>query len=106
MAAVLENVAPSDGSSFEEHLAAHELIADYIREGQQSRLTFVVIGEAGEGKSTLINSLIGKDVAKESDGLHKGTNHVVCHKFEQNSVEVKVWDTPGFGLGDEAEESD
>ena len=81
-----------------------DLIHGWLNEGHPS-LEFVVVGEAGQGKSTLINGLLGKEVAKEGDDLDPETQMVEKYFYEENGVAVALWDTPGFGVDtDEKEE--
>ena len=52
----------------------------------------------GMGKSTLVNALMGKDVAKvESPGsinLESVTKNVASYEFTRNGVRAVIWDTP------------
>ena len=77
----------------------------YVRQGEAS-LSVVVVGEAGQGKSSLINGLLGEEIAKESDDLEFATENVDRYEYEQNGVHVVLWDTPGFGVGEDEEEAE
>ena len=61
-------------------------------------------GRTGVGKSTLINCLVGKAVAKEGDDLKPQTMEVQSYTTCLNGVDVTVWDSPGLqdGTGNEA----
>ena len=77
----------------------------YIGQGEAS-LSIVVVGESGQGKSSLINGLLGEEIAKESDDLEFATESVDRYQYEQNGVHVVLFDTPGFGVGDDEEEAE
>ena len=80
------------------------LLRSWLDEGR-SRLGLVVVGEAGQGKSSLINGLLGKEVAKEGCSLNPETEEVANYCYEENGITVSLWDTPGFGVeSDEKEE--
>ena len=58
----------------------------------------MVIGEAGQGKSTLINGLLGKEVATEGDSFVPGMLKIQQYHLNQNGVKIGIWDAPGFGV--------
>ena len=66
---------------------------------RQQTLKLVVIGEAGQGKSTLINGLLGQEVANEGATFKAGTPEIKYYHLNQNGVRIEIWDTPGFGMG-------
>ena len=67
-------------------------------------LGVLIIGATGVGKSTLVNNLLGEDLAEEGDSVESATSTVNCYKGEIQNVPVVVYDTPG--LGDSREDRD
>lgn len=61
-------------------------------------LTIFVVGKTGVGKSSLINSLLGKDIARVSDGVHP-TNHDSIEKCSGTfcGIPTVFYDTRGLG---------
>ena len=61
-------------------------------------LTIFVVGKTGVGKSSLINSLLGKDIARVSDGVHP-TNHDSIEKCSGTfcGIPTIFYDTRGLG---------
>ena len=59
----------------------------------------LVIGRTGVGKSTLINNLLGKEVASVGHTLQSETPAVYPHDHEDSveGVQIVVYDTPGLG---------
>ena len=66
----------------------------------------LVIGETGTGKSTLINNLLGKEVAPVGHSMKSETLEVTPHEVAVEGVPVVVYDTPGLDdvRGEEDEE--
>ena len=56
----------------------------------------LVIGETGAGKSTLINNLLGQEVATVGHTLESETVEVKAHELSVEGVPVVVYDTPGM----------
>ena len=65
------------------------------------QFNFIVIGKTGIGKSTLINGLIGAEVAKVEDGVMKAgvTNKVQSYPRKINGIEILAYDSPGLEDG-------
>ena len=68
------------------------------------QLTILVIGETGVGKSTLVNNLLGEDVAGVGYSMTSATSAVTGYEGTIEGVPVKVYDTPG--LADSRSERD
>lgn len=58
-------------------------------------LVFFVMGRAGWGKSSTVNSLVGQDVCKVDDN-EPTTTEVTGFNFEMNGVQAIIFDTPGL----------
>ena len=56
-------------------------------------------GKTGVGKSSLINGVIGKEVAKEGDSLDRETVTVRAYAFKYHEVDITIWDSPGLQDG-------
>ena len=67
---------------------------------------FIIIGKTGTGKSTLINGLIGAEVAMVEDDLTTEgvTQEVESYTRKINDIEVVAYDSPGLEDGSGKEE--
>ena len=85
--------------------AKNNVGVDQIKEHLQNNIT-AFSGNSGVGKSTLINSLLGKQIAEEGNISRKKkrgkntTTQVLLYKIEENSY---IADTPGFSTFDVSE---
>ena len=78
----------------------------WIKQNSKGQIEILTTGRTGVGKSTLVNAIIGKEVAKQGKNLHAETKNVTCYKMAaEEGVEVVVWDSPGLqdGSGNEEE---
>lgn len=77
-----------------------------MAEASSSRGTasLLFVGRTGVGKSSLINSIAGKEIAKEYDYCDLGTPCVVMYITEYEGRTLRLWDSPG--LSDCAGESE
>lgn len=70
-----------------------------------NEVSIFITGKTGAGKSTLVNGLVGDEVAKEGETLDPETAEVTSYNKEVNGVKVNVWDSPGLqdGTSNEAQ---
>ena len=66
-------------------------------------LSIFVSGKTGGGKSALVNNLVGEKVAEEGAEPDPMTTEVTCYKRNINSIDLKVWDSPGLQDGTDNE---
>lgn len=59
-------------------------------------IKILVTGQVGQGKSKLVNTLIGKAVAKEGVGPRSVTRNIENFTEDINGVQVTIVDTPGL----------
>ena len=59
----------------------------------------LVIGNSGVGKSTLINAVLGEEVAKTGWGTHGTTDRLEIYESNAPSIPFNVIDTIGFEPG-------
>jgi small GTP-binding protein len=82
-----------DGSVFERlHV---ERMKDILQQALQQKLVFLIIGRTGVGKSSTVNTLIGKEVAAVNP-LAVGTESVRFYQVNVQGVTCEVVDTPGL----------
>lgn len=84
-----------------------------VSHNQQDRFRMFVFGKTGAGKSSLINTLLQREVAKEGKSLRAQTSEVKPHRYgvdladcgipplEEfqdtiNDVPITLWDSPGL----------
>ncbi|MCW6051741.1 50S ribosome-binding GTPase [Lyngbya sp. CCAP 1446/10] len=79
-----------------------QAIERMLANNTKKRLVFFVVGRTGWGKSSTVNSLVGKEVSKVND-YESETADVVGFNFEINEIKATVFDTPGLcdGSGNE-----
>lgn len=83
---------------------AREKIKRYFAGGQDS-ISILIAGKMSTGKSTLVNGIVGKLVAKEGNKAFTETTIIVPYETTveipgtilRKQIKVVVWDTPGLG---------
>jgi GTPase SAR1 family protein len=85
----------------EESKAIEEVFSKLIEKAVKRPLTFLEVGRTGVGKSSTINTLIGRDVA-EVGHLTATTMEVKTYNLAINDIKIQLIDTPG--LCDDLEE--
>ena len=63
-------------------------------------VSILVTGMVGLGKWTLINALVGMNLAKTGVSVHSVTRNVNMIRMISNGININIIDTPGFGALD------
>ncbi len=72
-------------------------------ESKSKNINILVTGKTGVGKSTLVNGIVGREVAKQGDSLDPETSEVTAHTTREGDITVNVFDSPGLQDGTENE---
>ena len=70
---------------------------------ESTSVNIFITGKTGTGKSSLVNGIVGRQVAEEGAALDPHTTKVTSYKSTIDNVTVTVWDSPGLQDGTENE---
>lgn len=93
--------AVAHGRNDEERLSlfiGFSKVADYFQQSAERRFTFLLVGRTGVGKSSTINTLLGKQVAPVGDTVPV-TSKVESYDTDILGIPCRVVDTPGLADG-------
>ena len=62
-------------------------------------LSMLITGLIDSGKSSLINHLFDRHLARIGEPLHRGTKFVIGYSFMYEGLVIRVWDSPGLQAG-------
>jgi predicted GTPase len=62
----------------------------------QGELKILIAGKTGQGKSALVNGLIGHEIAKEGAKVDRCTEEVTEYSMNLEGIRVTVFDSPGL----------
>ena len=81
------------------------LVKEWVEHSKSRGLHIFVFGKTGVGKSSLINTLLGKEIAEEGEDIYSQTRAVTSYTEQRTiktvhqmieGVEVTMWDSPGL----------
>ena len=73
-----------------------QLIKDLIKENEVKYLNLQIIGKTGVGKSTLVNAILGENVAEEKKG-QPCTMETKCYESKKYDF-IRIYDTRGIEI--------
>ena len=72
---------------------------EFCRQKKEEEFCLLITGKTGVGKSSLVNALLGRKLAKEGHKKVAGTPEVTSYRVTIEGGNIRVWDSPGLGDG-------
>ena len=96
-------MAFSKPSDFELQAVKHTF-QDWCRQNYRKDFSILITGKTGVGKSSLVNALVGRTVAKEGHEKDPRRAEFFSYCAEViEGIEVRIWDSPGLQDGTDNE---
>ena len=73
-----------------------ERLVALVKYEKEKELRILVTGKTGQGKSTLVNGILGVEVAKEGARADRCTTTVEPHHMVIKDIPITVFDSPGL----------
>ena len=73
------------------------MFKDFTKKNEINHLNIQIIGKTGVGKSTLVNSLLSKEVAEVNIGK-PCTMETTCYQNEEKYPFLRIYDTRGIEI--------
>ena len=72
-----------------------------------TRISLLITGKSAVGKSSLVNALVGKQVAEERhNNVRLTADKVTAYDADVQGVKIRVWDSPGLRDDDDDDDND
>ena len=87
---------PSDGLTLDKDFLT--MLTESSKKTGRTSIELAVFGKAGQGKSSLINGIIGIKLAEQGDDFDPLTKKNDDIHATKNGIKIVLWDTPGLGM--------
>lgn len=72
------------------------LVKGWVEQSTSRGLRVFIVGKTGVGTSSLINTLFGKEIAKEGANLYSERRNIETIQETIEGVNITMWDSPGL----------